>query len=181
MSNPYFCVMVIDIWNKQNFAYSYLICFILFYLTVVILLYSYEGETIETCNRISLPREIGFSWGYALRELIYILAFYVGEAESVIWWILDLSLWLALEILVLMLWKRLQMPLPNLPKTFGLDLSMYSKGDFPHIFNCLENQNYIGPFATFRIFFSGNSFKVGLPNICMVVQENLIQKVPLSC
>ena len=73
------------------------------------------------------------------------------------------------------------MPLANLPKTFGLDLSMYSKGDFPHIFNCLENQNYIGPFATFRIFFSGNSFKVGLPNICMVVQENLIQKVPLSC
>ena len=46
---------------------------------------------------------------------------------------------------------------------------------------CLENQNYIGPFSTFRIFSSGNSFKVGLPNICMVVQENLIQKVPLSC
>ena len=54
---------------------------------------------------------------------------------------------------------------------------MYFKGDFPQLFNCLENQNYTGPSATFRIFFSGNSFKVGLPNICIVVQENLIEKV----
>ena len=38
-----------------------------------------------------------------------------------------------------------QMPLANLPKTFGLDLSVYSKGDFPHLFNRLENQSYIGP------------------------------------
>ena len=146
------------------------------------MLYTYEEETIETCNRISLLREIlDFSWGYALRVLIYILAFYVGEAESVVWWILDLFLWFALEILIFMLWKMVTNASCKFTQTFGLDFSMYCKGDFPHLFNCLENQNYTGPFATFRIFFSGNSFKVGLPNICMVVQENLIQKVPLSC
>ena len=38
-----------------------------------------------------------------------------------------------------------QMPLANLPKTFGLDLSVYSKGDFPHLLTVLENQSYIGP------------------------------------
>ena len=74
MKQTEFCTFIFDLFY-----------FILFYLTGVILLYTYEEETIETCNRISLPREIGFSWGYALRELIYILAFYVGEAESVVW------------------------------------------------------------------------------------------------
>ena len=36
------------------------------------------------------------------------------------------------------------MPLTNLPKTFGLDLSTYSKGEFPHLFNRPENQTYVG-------------------------------------
>ena len=39
----------------------------------------------------------------------------------------------------------LQMPLSKFPKTFGLDLDKFSKGDFPFKFNTLENQNYIGP------------------------------------
>lgn len=33
-----------------------------------------------------------------------------------------------------------QMPLA---KSFGLDLSTYSNGDFPHLFNRSENQNYM--------------------------------------
>ena len=39
----------------------------------------------------------------------------------------------------------LQMPLPNFPGTFGLDLSAYSKGDFPFKFNSPQHQNYVGP------------------------------------
>ena len=39
----------------------------------------------------------------------------------------------------------LQMPLSKFPATFGLDLSTYSKGDFPFKFNTSENQNYVGP------------------------------------
>ena len=38
----------------------------------------------------------------------------------------------------------LQMPLSKFPATFGLDLSTYSKGDFPFKFNTFENQNYVG-------------------------------------
>ena len=38
----------------------------------------------------------------------------------------------------------LQMPLSNFPKTCGLHLSTYSKGDFPFKFNTAENQNYVG-------------------------------------
>ena len=34
------------------------------------------------------------------------------------------------------------MPLVTLHKTFGLDLLMYFKEDFPHLFNCLENQSF---------------------------------------
>ena len=37
-----------------------------------------------------------------------------------------------------------QMPLSNFPKTFGLDLSLYSKGDFPFKFNTFANWNYVG-------------------------------------
>ena len=44
------------------------------------------------------------------------------------------------------------MPLANLPKMFGLDLSMYFEGDFPHLFNCLENQNYTRPLPHFEYF-----------------------------
>ena len=39
----------------------------------------------------------------------------------------------------------LQMPLSKFPKTFGLDLDNFSKGDFPFKFNTPQNQNYIGP------------------------------------
>ena len=45
-----------------------------------------------------------------------------------------------------------QMPLANLPKTFGLNLSAYSKGDFPHLFNQSENQAYIGPLPDLKHF-----------------------------
>ena len=38
-----------------------------------------------------------------------------------------------------------QMPLSKFPETFGLDLSTFSKGDFPFKFNIPENQNYVGP------------------------------------
>ena len=38
--------------------------------------------------------------------------------------------------------NRLQMPLATLHKTFGLDLLMYFKEDFPNLFNCLENQSF---------------------------------------
>ena len=38
----------------------------------------------------------------------------------------------------------LQIPLSNFPKKFGLDLFMYSKGDFLFKFNTAENQNYVG-------------------------------------
>ena len=40
-------------------------------------------------------------------------------------------------------WFR--MPLSNFPKTFGLDLPLYSKGDFPFKFNTFANRNYAGP------------------------------------
>ena len=39
----------------------------------------------------------------------------------------------------------LQMPLSKFPAAFGLDLTTYSKGDFPFKFNIFEKQNYIGP------------------------------------
>ena len=39
--------------------------------------------------------------------------------------------------------RNFQMPLSNFPKTFGLDLSLYSKGDFPFKFNTFANRNYV--------------------------------------
>ena len=38
-----------------------------------------------------------------------------------------------------------QMPLSRLPKTFGLDLSKYSNGNFCHGFNVESNFDYVGP------------------------------------
>ena len=39
----------------------------------------------------------------------------------------------------------LQIPLSKCPETSGLDLTTYSKSDFPFKFNIFENQNYIEP------------------------------------
>lgn len=44
------------------------------------------------------------------------------------------------------------MPLANPPKTFGLDQSVYSKGNFPHLFNTQENQSYVGSLPDIRYF-----------------------------
>ncbi|XP_046857163.1 uncharacterized protein LOC124450550 [Xenia sp. Carnegie-2017] len=46
----------------------------------------------------------------------------------------------------------LSMPLSDLPETFGLDLSMYSKGDFPFKFNTRENQKYVGPILALEYY-----------------------------
>ncbi len=46
----------------------------------------------------------------------------------------------------------LQIPLSKFPETFGLDLTTYSKGDFPFKFNTLENQKYIGPMPSIEFY-----------------------------
>ena len=46
----------------------------------------------------------------------------------------------------------LQMPLSKFPETFGLDLTTYSKGNFPFKFNIFENQNYIGPMPSIEFY-----------------------------
>jgi hypothetical protein len=43
----------------------------------------------------------------------------------------------------------LPMALKKLPKIFGLE---DAKGDFPHLFNVEENQNYVGPFPDIKYF-----------------------------
>ena len=45
-----------------------------------------------------------------------------------------------------------QMPLSNFPKTFSLDLPLYSKGDFPFKFNTFANRNYVGPLLDIEHF-----------------------------
>ena len=44
------------------------------------------------------------------------------------------------------------MPLSKFPETFGLDESKYSKGDFPFLYNTLENQNYVGPVPDIKYY-----------------------------
>ena len=39
----------------------------------------------------------------------------------------------------------LQMPLSKFPETFGLNLAMQCKGDFPFRYNILAHQDYVGP------------------------------------
>ncbi len=46
----------------------------------------------------------------------------------------------------------LQIPLSKFPGTFGLDLTTYSKGDFPFKFNTLENKKYIGPMPSIEFY-----------------------------
>ena len=45
---------------------------------------------------------------------------------------------------IMQFWIGFKMPLSNFPKTFGLDLSLYSKGDFLSKFNTFDNWNYVG-------------------------------------
>lgn len=46
-----------------------------------------------------------------------------------------------------------QMPLKDLPKTFGLDVDPeMAKGIFPHFFNVLENENYVGPMPDLQYY-----------------------------
>ena len=46
----------------------------------------------------------------------------------------------------------LQMPLLKLPKTSGLDLTRFSKGDFPFKFNAPDNTNYVGPIPSVEFY-----------------------------
>ena len=46
----------------------------------------------------------------------------------------------------------LQMPLSKFPETFGLDLAMQSKGDFPFRYNILANQDYVGPMPSIDFY-----------------------------
>ena len=54
----------------------------------------------------------------------------------------------------------LQIPLSKFPETFGLDKTMYAKGDFPFLFNTPENQDYIastiGPIPCIDFYGIGN-------------------------
>ena len=42
--------------------------------------------------------------------------------------------------------KYLSSPLAKLPKAMSLDTTKFKKGYFPHFFNRVENQNYVGPY-----------------------------------
>ncbi|XP_046856165.1 uncharacterized protein LOC124449275 [Xenia sp. Carnegie-2017] len=53
----------------------------------------------------------------------------------------------------------LQMPLAKFPKTFGLDETKFSKGDFPFLFNTIENQNYVGPIPDIKYYSPDSKFK----------------------
>ena len=44
------------------------------------------------------------------------------------------------------------MPLSKFPETFGLDLTMQSKGDFPFRYNILANQDYVGPMPSINFY-----------------------------
>lgn len=48
--------------------------------------------------------------------------------------------------------SHLTMPLRRMPKTFGL--ADMEKGEFPHLFNRPENQNYVGPIPPLDTFFT---------------------------
>ncbi|XP_046862275.1 uncharacterized protein LOC124455682 [Xenia sp. Carnegie-2017] len=53
----------------------------------------------------------------------------------------------------------LQMPLAKFPKTFGLDETKFSKGDFPLLFNTKENQNYVGPIPDIKYYSPDSKFE----------------------
>jgi hypothetical protein len=57
----------------------------------------------------------------------------------------------------------LQMPLKKFTKTFDLDPTKFAKGDFPHLFNTPENQDYAGGVPHIKYFafksMTGNDFE----------------------